>query len=284
MPVKTKAEAHPKKKPATRKRPTLSQQVKDKSEKIRELESLLQRREQELAIANEKDNIVESMAGKLKKSEQLRKNSEKHITLQAEKITELVIKEQEMEKHMSASSEQAELIDELTAKLLDVDIKLSAASMQNKHITAKNLVKSHMVAGMSLGLIPAPLFDVAALTGVQVNMLRTLSKHYEVDFDEQKGKALLTSLLSGSVPVLTVMSLSSFAKLIPGIGSVAGGLSMTVLSGAVIYATGQVFVKHFDLGGTLEDFDGKYWHAYFKQELEEGKHFVKSQLKKNKDD
>lgn len=284
MSGKTNAEVHPKKKQPVRKRPTLSQQVKEKSEEIRELKLLLQRKEEELAIANEKDNIVELIAEKLKKSEQLRKKSDKRIAVQAEKITYLAVKEQEMEKQKSDSAEQTQLIDELTSKLLDVDIKLTAASMQNRHITAKNIVKTHMMAGMSLGLVPAPLFDVAALTGVQMNMLRTLSKYYEIDFDEQKSKALLTSLLSGSVPVLTVISLSSFAKLIPGIGTLAGGVSMTVLSGAVIYATGQVLIKHFDLGGTLEDFDGKYWHAYFKQELEEGKLFVKSQLKKNKEE
>ena len=99
--------------------------------------------------------------------------------------------------------------------------------------------------------------------------------YYNVDFDEQLGKMLVTSLVSGSVPVLTVVGLSSFVKIIPGIGTVGGGISMTVMSGAVIYATGQVFIQHFEAGGSFDDFDTKQWKSYFKEQLEEGKKAVK---------
>ncbi|OQX16345.1 MAG: hypothetical protein BWK73_03880 [Thiothrix lacustris] len=172
-------------------------------------------------------------------------------------------------------NEQGELIDELTLRLQEIEIKLATASLQSKHVVAQSIVKTHIIAGMSLALLPAPLFDIAALTGTQLNMLRSLSLNYEVSFDEQTGRAVLTSLISGSLPVLTVIGLSSIAKIIPGIGTMGGGLSMTVLSGAVIYATGQVFIRHFETGGTFQNFEGKHWQAFFKQQLEEGRAFVK---------
>lgn len=174
-----------------------------------------------------------------------------------------------------AVNEQGELIDELTLRLQEIEIKLATSALQNKHVVSQGIVKTHMIAGMSLALLPAPLFDIAALTGTQLNMLRSLSLHYDVSFDEQTGRAVLTSLISGSLPVLAVMGLSSIAKIIPGIGTMGGGLSMTVLSGVVIYATGQVFIRHFETGGTFQNFEGKHWQAFFKQQLEEGRAFVK---------
>jgi uncharacterized protein (DUF697 family) len=176
------------------------------------------------------------------------------------------------------ANEQGQLIDDLTTKLLEVEIKLAAISLQSKHIAAQNIVKTHMVAGMALGLLPSPLFDIAALSGVQLNLLRNLCQQYAVEFDEQVSKGLLTSLASGALPVLAVLGLSSFAKLIPGIGTVGGGISMTVLAGATIYATGQVFIRHFETGGTLQDFDAKHWQMLFKQQFEEGKAFVKNRI------
>ncbi|CAA6826283.1 MAG: Unknown protein [uncultured Thiotrichaceae bacterium] len=269
--------------PMRKKKPSLSQQVKEQAEQIKQLTILLQQKEQELEHLTQQDSLIDDLTQKLNQSDQSIIAANKLVSEQAKKIDKLTTtQKREKERDMTTAAEQAELIDGLTTKLLEVDIKLSAASMQNKHVVAKNIVKSHMIAGMALGMVPAPLFDIAALTATELNMLRTLSKHYDIDFDEQKSKVLVTSLLSGSLPVLTVLSLSSVAKLIPGIGTFAGGMSMTVLAGAVTYATGQVFIRHFDLGGTLEDFDSQYWQTYFKQELEEGKSFVKNQLKKNK--
>ena len=172
---------------------------------------------------------------------------------------------------------QNELVDELTDKLLGVGLKLASVQLQNRHDVAQSIVKTHMIAGTSLALLPVPIFDLAALTGTQLSLLRSLSKHFDVDFDEQKGKALLTSLVSGAVPLLTVVGLSSFAKLIPGIGTIGGSISMTVLASSLIYATGQVFVRHFEQGGTLADFQSKYWKSFFMQQFEEKKTEMKQQ-------
>ena len=178
---------------------------------------------------------------------------------------------QAMPNRSGSAREQSQLIDELTDKLMETEIKLAAAQIQGRLNTAQGIVKTHMIAGSSLALLPVPLFDLAALTGTQLSLLRSLSMHYEVDFDEQKGKILLTSLVSGAMPVLTVVGLSSFAKLIPGIGSVGGGISMTVLTSSLVYATGQVFIRHFEKGVTLENFQSKHWKNFFNKTLKEKK-------------
>lgn len=166
------------------------------------------------------------------------------------------------------ATEQSELIDELTEKLEETEIKLEGCNLQSKHFAAQNIVKTHMASGGAMALLPIPVFDFASLAGTQLSLVKRLATHYEVEFDETTAKSVLVSLFSGVIPLVTVVGLSSFAKIIPGIGSIGGGISMSVLSGALVYATGQVFIKHFEQGGTLKDFDGKQWIESFKQSFE----------------
>lgn len=141
---------------------------------------------------------------------------------------------------------------------------------------ANNIVKNHIIASITLGLIPAPLVDLSALTMTQTNMLRSLSEHYELPFNDMDSKSLITSLIGGSLPVIGILGLSSFAKLIPGIGTLVGSASLSITAGAVTYAVGQVFIMHFEQGGSLEDFDAKQAKTYFEREFKAGKSFVKA--------
>jgi uncharacterized protein (DUF697 family) len=123
---------------------------------------------------------------------------------------------------------------------------------------------------MASGLIPVPLFDMISLTNIQFHMIQTLAEHYEIPADNIN-KSLITSLISGSLPVVSMLGLGSFMKSIPGIGSLAGSGSVAIISGAVSYAVGQVFIRHFQQGGTLEDFNPASAKDYFSEQLTAGK-------------
>jgi uncharacterized protein (DUF697 family) len=151
---------------------------------------------------------------------------------------------------------------------------------------ANNIVKNHVIGSITLGLVPIPLFDLSALTVTQMNMLRSLSECYGHSFDDAESKSLITSLIGGSLPVIGVLGLSSFTKLIPGVGTLVGSASLSITAGAVTYAVGQVFIMHFEQGGSLADFDVKQAKAYFEREFKAGKSFVKevrSELKAAKE-
>ncbi len=53
---------------------------------------------------------------------------------------------------------------------------------------AKKIVKNYMWWSMGAGLIPIPFVEIPALLGVQLKMLADLSKEYNVEFSEEKGK------------------------------------------------------------------------------------------------
>jgi len=133
------------------------------------------------------------------------------------------------------------------------------------------ILRNHVYTAMGVGLIPVPLVDLVALTGVQLNMLRRLAKVYEVPFSQDKVKNLLSALIGGALPVAMSDIVASLIKAIPVIGQTAGALAMPASAGAVTYAVGKVFMQHFASGGTFLNFNPDEVKEYYSQMFQEGK-------------
>ncbi len=152
---------------------------------------------------------------------------------------------------------------------------------QSKLDLSTDLVKKYMWWSMGAGLIPVPFVDLAAVSGVQLKMLSDLSKLYEIKFSENKGKSIVSALLGSIVPnSFAYGGVGSVLKMIPLIGSVVGGVSMSLFSGAATYAIGKVFIQHFEAGGTFLDFDPIKVKEYFYSKFEEGKEIAKEMEEK----
>jgi len=119
---------------------------------------------------------------------------------------------------------------------------------------ADALIKSYVIAAMTVGLVPIPWLDLTALIGLQLKLLRDLCDHYQIDYSASLGRRWIHALVAGSMPVIMLTTMSSFLKLLPGFGTVAGTASVSVLSGGWTYAVGKVFSRHFQVGGDLRDF------------------------------
>jgi len=137
--------------------------------------------------------------------------------------------------------------------------------------TAESTIKNHSLMAAGGGLIPIPLIDFIAVSGIQAKLVETLCGIYQVDFYQNQGKSTISALVGTSFASLG----SSLIKAIPGLGSVLGGVSMSILSGATTYAIGQVFATHFEDGGTMEDLDTDDFKRFYNQKVEEGKQLVK---------
>ena len=129
---------------------------------------------------------------------------------------------------------------------------------------------------MGLGIVPIPLVDFFGVTAVQVEMTRRICEVYEKTFYEAEGKALISALASTSLTKLG----SSLMKAIPVIGSVVGGVTSSVLSGASTYASGQVLKRHFEAGGSLLNLDANQFKDYYEEQFEKGKELAKQWKKK----
>ncbi len=177
---------------------------------------------------------------------------------------------------MRTTEEQTATVDHQDADQAAEPILVSDVVRADRALLARDAVKNHVIAATSVGLIPLPLVDLAALMGLQVKLMHSLCKVYDVPFKEKLVRSLLTSLASGAGALVAMAGLSSLAKAIPVLGSVAGGAGLSATAAAVTYATGQVFIQHFEHGGTLVDFDPVKFKALFKAKVKEGAEVVKS--------
>ncbi len=135
---------------------------------------------------------------------------------------------------------------------------------------AQLVIHRNVLWALGSGLVPVPVFDLVAVTGVQLKMLREMSQVYGLKFSEGIVKKAIASLLSGlgGVGIGTLLA-PSLIKFIPYIGTTLGVVSVSALSGALTHATGRVFLMHFESGGTVLNFDPYAMRAHFKQEFEQ---------------
>ena len=151
-------------------------------------------------------------------------------------------------------------------------------SQNDKHQQAEAIVKTHVLISMGAGLVPIPILDIAAVTAVQMDMVKQLTMLYNVDHPNNFDKSLITAL-TGSIFARVG---ASFIKAIPVVGSVIGGLSMAIMSAASTYAVGQVFKRHFESGGDFSNFNPSSARVLFEEEYEIGKRKAEN-WKKEKD-
>lgn len=141
--------------------------------------------------------------------------------------------------------------------------------MTEKQQQALKTVKMYAWLSGGAGLIPIHYLDWAVVSGLQLKMLAEISTIYDVPFQENLGKAAIGSVAGFAIPhAAAVGTIGSIIKSIPGLGGVAGAPLTAVFAGAYAWALGNIFIQHFESGGTFLNFDPKQVKQYFQSQFE----------------
>lgn len=132
--------------------------------------------------------------------------------------------------------------------------------------TALNLVNRFALWSGVAGLIPVPVIDIATVGGLQIQMVRRLSQIYDVDFSENRTKAIIASLVGSLIPATSGIGAASLLKAVPVLGTITAGFVMPALSAGATYAIGKAFIQHFASGGTLLDFNPPDYREFIKSQ------------------
>lgn len=144
----------------------------------------------------------------------------------------------------------------------------------------EDIIKRHVYWAVGAGLIPVPLADIAAVSAIQLDMLKQICKFYDIDYSEEKGKAWISALASSTLSAIAAKIGASVVKSIPVIGTVVGATSMAILSGASTHALGNVFSDHFQGGGQLDNLNTDKVKSFYDDKVKEGKEIAKKLKKK----
>ena len=132
---------------------------------------------------------------------------------------------------------------------------------------ARELVKRFSLWSGAAGLLPVPVVDLAAVGGVQLQMLRRISQIYDVPFSKNRGKALIASFAGTMIPASTGIGMASLIKSVPVAGTAIGAITTPVLSVGATYVIGMAFIEHFASGGTLLDFEPPDHQQFIKADM-----------------
>ncbi len=135
----------------------------------------------------------------------------------------------------------------------------------------EKIIRQHVIWAVGAGLVPVPVADFIAVTAIQLDLIRQLCTLHNIKYEEGTGKIWVGALTGGAIARIG----ASAIKAIPGIGSVLGGLSMSIASGASTYAVGRVVSAHLEAGGTMIDFNVENAKAAYQAEYEKGKQVAK---------
>jgi uncharacterized protein (DUF697 family) len=144
----------------------------------------------------------------------------------------------------------------------------SEMTPEERKAFADRLVDRFAIWAGVAGLIPAPVLDVFAVGGLQLQMVRRLSQIYGVPFSDNSGKAVIASLAGSMIPSTSGIGAASTLKFVPVIGTITAGLVMPALSAGATYAIGKAFIQHFETGGTLLDFNAPDYREFVRAQKE----------------
>ncbi len=116
---------------------------------------------------------------------------------------------------------------------------------------ADSVVRHAVYASMGLGIVPIPLFNLAAVTADNLIMVRKLSRLYGVEFKEGLARKIIASVAGAGAGTLASPLVESLVSGIPLIGPPLTVGTKPVLNGMTTYALGRMFITHFENGGTF---------------------------------
>jgi uncharacterized protein (DUF697 family) len=115
-----------------------------------------------------------------------------------------------------------------------------------RRVLANRIVERHGTLAALSALAPVPAFNVAGVAVVVMNMLKQLSGLYQVNFERDRTRLLVVSILGGAAPTgLGVATVSTLGLLAPA-PAFLGIVVSTLTAASMTRAIGEVFVESFE--------------------------------------
>lgn len=131
------------------------------------------------------------------------------------------------------------------------------------------IVGRHSKIAAAVGLLPGGLLNFAAILPVQVVMVWRIARAFDQKVGKEQIRGVLVSLLTSVIPGAIGHGTGAAIASIPAAiaGAVVYFVATPILAYALTRAVGNVFIMHFESGGTLLNFDSKAFTEYFINEF-----------------
>ena len=154
---------------------------------------------------------------------------------------------------------------------LDTSSAVTTTAQTDHSENVEAIIKRHAMYAAGAGLIPIPIVDSAAIVGIQYKLTEAMANEYGVDFENNKVKVIITSIVSSLISRLASGAIQAAAGGITIPGIVGGSLTNAALAGYLTFSTGEILRLHFATGGTLENLELSHYLDFIESQFKEGK-------------
>lgn len=134
--------------------------------------------------------------------------------------------------------------EELPDDLQDTLQNVQKVSLKAKKKRAQAAVAAAVTAAFGEGFAPVPFADAAMLIPTQITMIASITAIFGLDVDKSILMGFVSSALgTGGATVVGRTVASNLIKLVPGGGTVAGGVISGATAGLITTALGEAYIK-----------------------------------------
>ena len=120
---------------------------------------------------------------------------------------------------------------------------MQKASLESKKRASQGVIAAAVAGAFGEGFAPIPFSDAALLVPTQVGMIAGITVIFGMDVSKSFLTSFVTATLgSAGATVLGKTIVSNLLKLIPGVGTVTGGMISGTTAGLLTTALGEAYV------------------------------------------
>ncbi len=172
----------------------------------------------------------------------------------------------------------------LPDKLVDTLMYVQQANLKLKQNKAQKTVVAAATSAMAATTIPIPFSDAAMLIPIETTMLASITLAFGFDFNKAVVTGLVSSIVGTSSMTLVGKTIvANILKMLPGLGTVAGGVISGATATLLTTALGETYIGIMTAmyNGELEEKDfetssgRKKFEKMFKKQLKKNRSLIK---------
>jgi uncharacterized protein (DUF697 family) len=135
----------------------------------------------------------------------------------------------------------------------------------------EKIIKRHSLLAAGLGIVPVPLFNLISVTAIQIDMVQTITRLYNVEAKKSWIKNTIASALGGlGATGIAGLAAENLAA-VPMIGSSLVSFTAPALNGFSTYAIGYMFKQYYESSDGFLKANAHALTEWFKEGFKEGR-------------
>jgi uncharacterized protein (DUF697 family) len=135
----------------------------------------------------------------------------------------------------------------------------------------EEIIKNRALLAAGIGLVPVPVFNMVSAVAIQISMVQSITRLYDIEVKKSWIKNIIASVLGGlGATALSGTALKNLGGA-PLVGTSLAVLSTPAVNGLTTYAIGYMFVRYFESPEGLLKANACALREWFKEGFKDGR-------------